>query len=65
MNLRDASVKYFEPASQWIMVLGVIALCQPWIEWLHRYSVTIILIGLVAFNIFSRIRPLPDSETTT
>ena len=65
MTFREASVKYYEPASQVIMILGVIALCQPWIEWLHRYSVTIILIGLVAFNIFSRIRPLPDSETTT
>jgi hypothetical protein len=32
-----------------VMVLGIIALCQPWIFFLHRFSVTIILIGLVTF----------------
>ncbi|HTV71482.1 MAG TPA: hypothetical protein VMF90_23370 [Rhizobiaceae bacterium] len=32
-----------------VMVLGILALCQPWNFFLHRYSVTIILIGLVTF----------------
>jgi preprotein translocase subunit Sss1 len=32
-------------------------LCQPWIEILHRYGVTIILIGLIGFTIFSKIKP--------
>jgi hypothetical protein len=32
-----------------VMVLGIIALCQPWNMFLHRYGVTIILIGLVTF----------------
>lgn len=32
-----------------VMVLGIIALCQPWNLFLHRYGVTIILIGLVTF----------------
>ncbi len=32
-----------------VMVFGIIALCQPWNLFLHRYGVTIILIGLVTF----------------
>ena len=32
-----------------VMVLGIVALCQPWNFFLHRYGVTIILIGLVTF----------------
>ena len=57
MNFREVSQKYLEPASQWIMAIGVVALCQPWIETLYSYSVTIILIGLVGFNVFSKIKP--------
>ena len=62
MNIREMSVKYFEPASIWIMVLGIVALCQPISMTLHSYGVTIILIGLVGFNIFSKIKPLPFKE---
>ncbi|MBX3584056.1 MAG: hypothetical protein KF810_19380 [Rhizobiaceae bacterium] len=36
-------------AAEIVMVLGIIALCQPWNLFLHRYGVTIILIGLVTF----------------
>ena len=32
-----------------VMVLGIVALCQPWNLLLHRYGVTIILIGLLTF----------------
>jgi hypothetical protein len=32
-----------------VMVLGIIALCQPWNMFLHRYGLTIIIIGLVTF----------------
>lgn len=62
MNFREMSVKYFEPASIWIMVFGIVALCQPISMTLHSYGVTIILIGLVGFNIFSKIKPLPFKE---
>ncbi len=32
-----------------VMVLGIVALCQPWNLFLHRYGVAIILIGLLTF----------------
>ena len=44
---------------QWIMVLGIIALLQPWNLFLHRYGVTIILIGLVGFSVFIHIKSKP------
>ncbi len=62
MTFKELSARYLEPISQWIMILGIIALCQPWVEVLHRYGVTIILVGLVGFSIFSKIRPGPAEE---
>jgi hypothetical protein len=62
VTFREASQKYLEPASQWIMVIGVAALCQPWVELLYTYSVAIILIGLVGFNVFSKIKPRPEGQ---
>ncbi len=59
MSFKQLSARYLEPLSQWLMILGIIALCQPWNELLHRYGVTIILIGLVGFSIFSKIKPGP------
>jgi len=32
-----------------VMVLGIVALCQPWSLFLHRYGLTVIIIGLIAF----------------
>lgn len=32
-----------------VMVLGIVALCQPWNLFLHRYGVAIILVGLLTF----------------
>jgi hypothetical protein len=49
-----------ESASMALMVLGIVALCQPWSLVLHQYSVAIIIAGLVAFNVFSRIKT-PDA----
>jgi len=44
-----------EMASMAAMLLGIVFLCQPWNEFLHRYSILTIIVGLVAFNVFSRI----------
>jgi hypothetical protein len=54
----------FESASMATMTLGIVALCQPWSLLLHQYSVAIIIAGLVAFNIFSRIKT-PDSAESS
>ena len=63
MGFRRISATYLEPLSQWLMVLGIIALCQPWSMGLHSYGVTIILIGLIGFNITSKIPPERREET--
>jgi len=53
-----------EFASMALMLLGIVALCQPWSLFLHRYSVLLIIVGLVAFNVFSRLKPaaVPDDS---
>ena len=61
MNFRDFNQKYFERGTMWLMIFGIVALCQPWIEVLHRYSVTIILIGLVGFLVAVHV-PRPEQE---
>ena len=45
-----------------VIVLGIVALCQPWNLFLHRYGLTIVIVGLVTFmctNWFGR----PDGGT--
>ena len=62
MTFKQMSARIFEPLSMWLMVIGIMALCQPWSDVLHRYGVTIILAGLVGFLIFSHIKPNPAGE---
>jgi len=59
MRFREMSSRVLEPLSMYAMIFGIVALCQPWIEVLHRYGVTITLVGLVGFSVFSKIKPLP------
>jgi hypothetical protein len=49
------NARRLEAASMAAMLLGIVFLCQPWSEFLHRYSILTIIVGLVAFNVFSRI----------
>jgi hypothetical protein len=44
---------------QWVMILGIVALLQPWSLLLHRYGVTITLIGLVGFSVFIHVKSKP------
>jgi hypothetical protein len=62
MNFRELSARVLEPLSMYTMIVGIVALCQPWIEVLHRYGVTITLIGLIGFSVFSHIKPLPKED---
>jgi hypothetical protein len=62
MTFKEMSARVFEPISQWIMIIGIVALLQPWSLDLHSYGVTIILVGLVGFIVFSHIKPAPRPE---
>jgi hypothetical protein len=62
MSFRAINRKYLEPGSILVMVFGIVALCQPWSLALHRYAVTIILVGLVGFMVTSKIPPEAEAE---
>ncbi|MCX5496014.1 hypothetical protein OSH11_14970 [Kaistia dalseonensis] len=57
MTLQRLSARYIEPISIALMVIGIIALCQPWHRGLHSYGATITLVGLIGFSVFSRFSP--------
>ena len=61
MNFRVFNQKFLEPGSMWLMIFGIIFLCQPWIQILHDYSVTVMLIGLIGFNVAAHVAP-PDPK---
>ena len=63
MSFRSINQKYLEPGSQGLMVLGIVALCQPWSMFWHSYGITITLLGLIGFNITSKIPPVEKEET--
>ena len=66
MTFREFSMRVLEPGSQWTMIAGFIFLCQPWIEVLHSWSVLIMLIGLIGFNIAVHVPhpPKKDAEVS-
>jgi uncharacterized membrane protein YraQ (UPF0718 family) len=57
MSFRRFNRKFLLPASEITMLFGMVALCQPWSFLLHRYGLTIIIIGLIGFIITSHIGP--------
>ena len=62
MSFRAFNQRWLHPAMQGLMIFGIIALCQPWNFFLHRYGVTLILIGLVGFLITLKIAPEEKPE---
>jgi len=60
MSFRSINQRILAPAAQSLMIFGIISLCQPWNEFLHKYGVTLTLIGLIAFMITSKIAPDPE-----
>jgi type IV secretory pathway VirB2 component (pilin) len=62
MAFKEISSRFLEPLFQWMMIVGIIALCQPWSIGLHSYGVTIILVGLIGFSVFSKIKPAPKED---
>ncbi|ABR64555.1 hypothetical protein GOC91_27045 [Sinorhizobium medicae] len=65
MTFRAINRKYFEPGSQLLMIFGIIALCQPWNLFLHRYGLTMTLVGLIAFMITSKVPPDQKTDEST
>ena len=63
MTFRQINQSYLIPGFQTLMILGMVALCQPWNEFLHRYGLTIIIFGLIGFIVTSHIKPEPEAET--
>jgi hypothetical protein len=61
-KFRSFNNKYLVPFAMLLMSGGFVALCQPWSEWLHAYSVTFTLIGLAIFTIFARFGSLSDKD---
>ena len=57
MSFRAFNHRWLHPFTQALMILGIIALCQPWNLFLHRYGITVILVGLVGFMITGKIPP--------
>jgi hypothetical protein len=62
MNFRQVCSRLLEPLAMFTMIAGIVALCQPWNMLLHRYGVTIILVGLIGFLIFSHVPAAIEEE---
>ena len=56
------SNRVLEPIAQWTMIAGIVALVQPWNLFLHQYGVTVILVGLAGFLVFSHIKPGAEED---
>jgi hypothetical protein len=61
MNFRELNHTWLIPLAELTMVFGIIALCQPWIEVLHRYGITIVLFGLIGFSVLTKF-PAPEAK---
>ena len=48
-----------------VMILGIVALCQPWNLFLHRYGLTIIIVGLLTFRVTNWFGSKPDEHENT
>ena len=62
MRFRQLSSRVLEPLAMYTMIAGIVALCQPWSMLLHRYGVTITLVGLIGFVIFSHVPAAREEE---
>ncbi|MEO8756638.1 MAG: hypothetical protein ABI398_02635 [Devosia sp.] len=57
MNLREFNQRFLERGAIAFMVVGILFLCQPWVAFLHSWSVLVMLIGLIGFNVSVHIAP--------
>lgn len=57
MISREFNQKFLGPGSMTFMIAGILFLCQPWVQFLHEWSVLVMLIGLIGFNVSVHIPP--------
>jgi hypothetical protein len=57
MTFREFNHRYLERGAITFMVFGIVFLCQPWVAFLHGWSVLVMLIGLIAFNVSVHVPP--------
>ena len=57
MNIRVFNQKFLGPGCITLMVAGILFLCQPWVGFLHGWSVLVMLVGLIGFNFSVHIPP--------
>ena len=57
MNRRVFNQKILAPWSMTFMIAGILLLCQPWVAVMHQWSVLVMLIGLIGFNVSVHIPP--------
>jgi hypothetical protein len=50
------------PVSMLIIGLGIVALCQPWVLYLHQKGFLITAVGLILFIVFSHFKPPVEQE---
>lgn len=62
MTFRQFNQTWLVPGMQAFMIFGIVALCQPWSLFLHRYGLTIMLMGLIGFIIAAHIAPDEEQE---
>jgi hypothetical protein len=59
---RKIAKKIVEPLAMIIIGLGIIALCQPWILYIHRKGFLITAVGLALFIFTSHVKPPVEEE---
>jgi hypothetical protein len=60
MTFKQLNKRFLEPSAQTLMILGIVALCQPWSDFFHRYGLLMIIIGFAAFMVTSKIPAEPE-----
>jgi protein-S-isoprenylcysteine O-methyltransferase Ste14 len=59
LNAVRPYARTLEKISLLTMILGLVFACQPFSQWLFTWSMLVMLIALVAYNIFARIEDEP------
>lgn len=48
---------FLEPMAMWSMIAGIVFICQPWMAFLFRYGLVVLIFGLIYWNIAANMKP--------